>query len=495
DAVEHLFSGETARVVAEHRLNRTSSRSHCIFTLHLEQRSRVAEESHITRSKLHLVDLAGSERVGKTGSDGQVLKEANYINRSLSFLEQCVIALSDPQRGHIPYRSSKLTTFLRDSLGGNSRTVMVANIIPVPEYIVETVSTLRFAKRVMCIENEFHVNREVDPVLRLKELEKEIVALKKDIQFMQGNNGADALDTDTVHSLVNAYISEGGDDTDATLDISAYRNILDAFSYMRRLVRQGGGVATKGGDLAGATPDVTESMAGIPSGTGAEEGAGDILEGTGAFVAGLAPEYMQPSDTLPGTPSVQRKGSMLGGGTPSMRGHGTMRPAPNGTDLSRLSDDEVYALYREGPGVEYDNAVTENKAASKQCKAKVRSLATSVNDTKRRIDECLRLVGDGEAEREGGMDQGQIEALEELSGLRDTYRGLYADLKQARTEQDVVKQSLSQARQQLLTSFEQWRSESMRVNGVLQDGLVASDSVEAYTFALKRTGKSLLKRR
>lgn len=81
-------------------------------------------------SKVNLVDLAGSERTKKTGSEGKTLIEAQFINKSLSFLEQVVVALSDQQREHIPYRQNKLTYLLKDSIGGNSKTCMVANIWP-----------------------------------------------------------------------------------------------------------------------------------------------------------------------------------------------------------------------------------------------------------------------------------------------------------------------------------------------------------------------------
>lgn len=138
DALNCLFEGELNRTVRNHLLNETSSRSHTIFTMQIESRSRVESADKVVFSKLHLVDLAGSERTKKTGSDGQVLKEAQFINKSLSFLEQVVLALSDKKRDHIPYRQAKLTNYLRDSLGGNCRTVMIANIWPEKRFYEET---------------------------------------------------------------------------------------------------------------------------------------------------------------------------------------------------------------------------------------------------------------------------------------------------------------------------------------------------------------------
>lgn len=87
EAIAMIFEGETNRTISEHKLNKASSRSHCVFTVHLEIRSRVESSEKVIISKLHLVDLAGSERTKKTGSEGKSLLEAQFINKSLSFLE------------------------------------------------------------------------------------------------------------------------------------------------------------------------------------------------------------------------------------------------------------------------------------------------------------------------------------------------------------------------------------------------------------------------
>lgn len=137
EALDQLFNGELQRTVAEHQLNKRSNRSHCIFTFHISQKSRAGGNERVVHSKLHLVDLAGSERLKKTTMDDSgggesksstIKKESMYINQSLSFLEQCIVALSSKDQRHIPYRQTKLTNVLKDSLGGNSNTLMFACI-------------------------------------------------------------------------------------------------------------------------------------------------------------------------------------------------------------------------------------------------------------------------------------------------------------------------------------------------------------------------------
>merc|ERR1719482_1223229 len=181
EALHIFFEGDTNRHVAEHALNKGSTRSHCIFTIHVESRSRVESSEKVIFSKLHLIDLAGSERVKKTGSEGVMLKEATYINKSLTFLEQVVWALGDKHRDHVPYRQSKLTHLLKDSLGGNCKTSMIANVWPEAQMIEETGSTLRFATRMMRVSNEASVNIHLDPALLIKKYEREIKELKQEL--------------------------------------------------------------------------------------------------------------------------------------------------------------------------------------------------------------------------------------------------------------------------------------------------------------------------
>lgn len=181
EALAMLFEGETNRTISEHKLNKNSSRSHCIFTIHLETRSRVESSEKVVVSKINLVDLAGSERTKKTGIEGQTVMEASFINKSLACLGQVVVALSEKDRDHIPYRQSKLTYLLKDSIGGNCRTVMIAAIWPEESHLEETISTLRFAQRMMKVQNELSVNIQLDPDILLKKYERQIKDLKLEL--------------------------------------------------------------------------------------------------------------------------------------------------------------------------------------------------------------------------------------------------------------------------------------------------------------------------
>ena len=179
-----LFEGESNRTISEHKLNQGSSRSHCLFMIQLEMKSKIKSTEKIMVSKLNFVDLAGSERVKKTGSSGITLKEATYINRSLTFLEQVVVALTERKgraNDHVPYRQSKLTHILKDSIGGNCKTVMVANIWPEEQFLQETLSTLNFAQRMGGVVNVASVNIQLDINAQIKKMTKEIKELKQEL--------------------------------------------------------------------------------------------------------------------------------------------------------------------------------------------------------------------------------------------------------------------------------------------------------------------------
>ncbi|CAF2664748.1 unnamed protein product [Rotaria sp. Silwood2] len=181
EALNLLFEGETNRSIGQHVLNKQSSRSHCIFTILVECRAILSSDDKYTVSKLNLVDLAGSERLAKTNSEGVTKREATFINKSLSFLEQVVLNLSDKKTNYSHFRSSKLTHALKDSIGGRCNTVMIANIWPEIQHIEETVSTLRFASRMMCVPAEPTVNQVIDPVKAIENYKRENKYLKEEL--------------------------------------------------------------------------------------------------------------------------------------------------------------------------------------------------------------------------------------------------------------------------------------------------------------------------
>ncbi|KAK9941143.1 hypothetical protein M0R45_017769 [Rubus argutus] len=167
DVLELMKIGQRNRAVGATALNERSSRSHSVLTVHILGKELAS--GSILRGCLHLVDLAGSERVDKSEATGERLKEAQHINRSLSALGDVISALAQ-KSAHVPYRNSKLTQVLQDSLGGQAKTMMFVHINPELNALGETISTLKFAERVASIElGAARSNKETGEIRELKE--------------------------------------------------------------------------------------------------------------------------------------------------------------------------------------------------------------------------------------------------------------------------------------------------------------------------------------
>ncbi|MXQ93761.1 hypothetical protein E5288_WYG016875 [Bos mutus] len=188
-----MEAGWKNRSVGYTLMNKDSSRSHSIFTISIEIYA-VDErgKDHLRAGKLNLVDLAGSERQSKTGATGERLKEATKINLSLSALGNVISALVDGRCRHIPYRDSKLTRLLQDSLGGNTKTLMVACLSPADDNYDETLSTLRYANRAKNIRNKPRINEDPKDAL-LREYQEEIKKLKAILAQQMGPGSLSAL--------------------------------------------------------------------------------------------------------------------------------------------------------------------------------------------------------------------------------------------------------------------------------------------------------------
>ncbi|XP_018118289.1 kinesin-like protein KIF16B isoform X2 [Xenopus laevis] len=208
DVEELMDAGNINRTTAATGMNDVSSRSHAIFTINFTQAKFDAEMPCETVSKIHLVDLAGSERADATGATGVRLKEGGNINKSLVTLGNVISALADlsqdaanhlakKKQVFVPYRDSVLTWLLKDSLGGNSKTIMIATISPADINYGETLSTLRYANRAKNIINKPTINEDTNVKL-IRELRAEIARLKA--LLAQGNQIA-LLDSPTALSM------------------------------------------------------------------------------------------------------------------------------------------------------------------------------------------------------------------------------------------------------------------------------------------------------
>lgn len=486
EALGLLFEGEANRAIAEHQLNKASSRSHTIFTLSLELRGHGATESMLT-SKLHLVDLAGSERLSKTQSTGTVAKEAQHINKSLSFLEQVIMALGDKNREHIPYRSSKLTHMLKDSLGGNCKTIMVANVWAEPSHLDETLSTCNFAKRMMRVVSEAQRNVAEDPAVLVRRLEREIQELKQELSMHDSFSNRSGVKYDAyseqqrsdLRSQVLQFLESDGGPAGESIDpieLTSLRHVREVLLQCRHLYKAACRPATAGGvhraRPASRQPAAGEGSAAAGAGAAAaydEAAAVGDLEGDEGYMYtnGVAPDNAAPPGGIEGAHRPTASS------TP--RGHGAAGSDAAAAAASALPDKAAaYEDYKMGPGAELQKALSENKAALKEKKKVAKDLGLKINAIKHEMDdtkthqEMLRQEqaaagGPASPSSTAGAPPGTEVVSEEeyatllrLKELKRDYRQLYEELKMVKSEVGYTTKLIEQCTSQLLLEFGEW---------------------------------------
>uniref|UniRef100_A0A8C3JE06 Kinesin-like protein n=1 Tax=Calidris pygmaea TaxID=425635 RepID=A0A8C3JE06_9CHAR len=466
DALNLLFEGETNRVITEHTLNKNSSRSHCIFTIYIESRFRVFSDGKCVNSKINLIDLAGSERLSKTGSEGQVLKEATYINKSLSFLEQIIVALADPKRDHIPFRQSKLTHVLKDSLGGNCNTVLVANICGEAVHVEETLSSLRFATRMKWITTEPVINETYDREGTVKALEKEILLLKQELARHNSliNRSLVTYDPLTnvqiaeIKSQVHKYLTGDIDE----IDIVNIRQVQEVFKQFKLVVsQQEHEVESK---LRSKRGPVCQSV--VEGGVGSPASAEIPL--LILIISGAKPD-------LPTSVCV-------------------FLAFPCSSPPSKLV---AFEQFKEEGGSEINRIFKENKSILLARKRRSSAVAQRVNFIKREIESIRKTLEAQKQERwqqgEYVDDKGQIIIDEEefllimkLKDLKEEYRSGYAELQDLKAEIQYCQHLVDQCRNKLISEFEIWYSESFLIPKDMQEALKPGGNIRPGMIPINR---------
>jgi len=532
EALNLLFEGETNRAIASHSLNRTSSRSHCIFTVYIESHSRVQSDARFTLSKINFVDLAGSERLSKTRSEGKIQEEAMYINKSLSFLEQTVIALADRRRDHIPFRQSKLTHYLKDSIGGGCNTLMVANVWGEASQIEESVSTLRFACRMMCVPIVPALNEQYDPVLMVRKLEKEIRDLKSELAMHDTLTNRSHVTYEPLSEQQRYEIkqqvrnfSEGGLDEIDIVNVRQITGVFEAFKeiysqqekeieekfrtkYMLvdktdpssiAAAQQAGVAISDEGELVGE-PDGTSFGIGPAPTSGKPAGLAvvnakkrDLKRGKSKDRASPAPKVGSPAHSTKGAPDGTSSGTPSGDkkedretGTPTSSSGGPAksdaRPPRPSTPPPRP---EAFEEFKKEVGSELNRILCDNKGILTAKKKAYAELAKQINYTKSEIDSSTHKLNTLKEDREAqtlstALPDSEVVISEEefleikhLRDLKAAYRQDFTDHRNLKKEVQYCQNLVDQARQKLVQEFDSWYSESFAAESDLQTSIDA----------------------
>lgn len=234
EGIKKLKTGSHKRQVAATKCNDLSSRSHTVFTItvYIKRPSEVGED-YVSAGKLNLVDLAGSENIQRSGAENKRAAEAGLINKSLLTLGRVINALVE-KSSHIPYRESKLTRLLQDSLGGRTKTCIIATLSPAKSNLEETISTLDYAFRAKNIRNKPQVNQTISKKTLLKEFTAEIEKLKMELIATRQRNGVYLTEENyeeiTTISESRRILSDEQREKIETLEINLRNKVQELFS-------------------------------------------------------------------------------------------------------------------------------------------------------------------------------------------------------------------------------------------------------------------------
>ncbi|KAL8804296.1 MAG: hypothetical protein Q9182_002661 [Xanthomendoza sp. 2 TL-2023] len=232
--IKLLQDGSHKRQVAATKCNDLSSRSHTVFTITVYiKRTAASGEDFVSAGKLNLVDLAGSENIQRSGAENKRAAEAGLINKSLLTLGRVINALVE-RGSHIPYRESKLTRLLQDSLGGRTKTCIIATVSPAKSNLEETISTLDYAFRAKNIRNKPQVNQTISKKTLLREFTVEIEKLKGELMATRHRNGvyltAEGYDEITQESESRRILSEEQKDKIETMEVNLRNKVQELFT-------------------------------------------------------------------------------------------------------------------------------------------------------------------------------------------------------------------------------------------------------------------------
>lgn len=536
EALNLLFSGELARTTAQHKLNRRSNRSHSVFTIYVQQRQRSGVSERVTHSKLHLVDLAGSERLKKTmdaDSEDTTRKESMAINQSLTYLEQCVMKLA-AKSTHIPYRQSKLTNILKDTLGANCKTLMIACIYGEDAHLEESVSTLKLASRMMRVQNETSTVETIDSAALIKKQARIIKALKQELLMH------DALVERTgvtyepytpeqqqqMAQMLERYVEAPEAEEEDVLNIDSFRQMLEVCKQFKKMLlhsraetQQAHEMALQGGmmDATGRPLTAQEIAAGAlmedtriadefdPNKT---PFVGDSEHGEG-FAIGTAHHDSRPMGGIEGSSkfdgSKKSRGQprspvsitrSLGADSPTtgMGATGHEFGSPGSTmGPGGPAAQAMFEAYAKSEGADVYEDFNRAKAELKEVRMRSKELTAGINEAKYDIDrlqseiasrktsriELLTKSGLRSKETEEIVDEEEFRLMKELREAKRAYKNGYERLQKVKGSIQEAQMRVARVKDDLASGF-LMRSQEATFDGEATGPADQLDDQEAF---------------
>ncbi|CDI75582.1 kinesin motor domain-containing protein, putative [Eimeria praecox] len=460
EALNLLFIGDANRIVAETPLNDCSTRSHCIFTVWIA--SKETGSSSTKKAKLHLVDLAGSERVKQSGTrpGDCIFQEACSINLTLHYLEQVIVALQQKAAGqatHVPYRNSLMTSVLKDSLGGNCKTRMIATVALELYAINETINTCRFAQAVAQVRNEAEVNEEEEPSAIIQRLQKENEKLRGQLQLAAAAaTGEDIEITEETNAIcrdaVERFLMAEGADTQLPVTAS---EMTDANGRCRRrdckeaLQRLQLHVEQRDAEIATLLGIIHQSS--DPASNSSSNTGNNVYDPLGALTrAAVEAAVRAGSGFRERDGNGEEEKPWLAGAeaTALLKDRGrafeVLRRSARKTEFLEADSKRMQELYMEA---------NKCKEAAMKAKEKIADARSSLE--KIRIRKCLQSGNKGEILLEEDTPE-ETHLLQQVAVWRDEYIKNINDLNAAKRELKRLYLTVERNRKKLQQDFEGW---------------------------------------
>ena len=418
-AISMLLDGDSKLSLGEHKYHRAVNKSHTVFILDLVGR----KGTRMTHSRLLMLDLAAAEEAG----------DSAYVNQSMSYLQQLVVSITDKDIKHLPFRRSKLTYLLKDAIGGNCRTSVIANVWPEKQNNKETLSTFKFASELGKVMNDAHVNTMEPLELQIERLQEEKAMLEAEAELqdeLAGNVKVDGLKEDDekqVADLVSLFLSDEID----TIPLQSAAHIKAIFAEIkRRYIDIPNEIMREVGQNFTLTERVKNVKA--PKDVGTVDGAG--------FSIGVAPSQDRPCNirtvTKLGTSSQQQGGRAENPAVPTK--------------------EQMFEIFKLRDGKAQATDLIEAKRETKSCVEAKKQAVEHINS----IHDELQNVG-AEIDRRGIRGKSRLFEedafyIQKEIDLKKQYRESYADIQQKQANIDALKEKCATLRTTLLNAFEEW---------------------------------------
>ncbi|BBN03135.1 hypothetical protein MPTK1_2g21020 [Marchantia polymorpha subsp. ruderalis] len=499
-AVERIFAekvakpeaGITVHVSYLEVYNEMSSRSHCVFTMFVERHSGLRTLQEVTSSKLNLVDLAGSERLKRTEVGGTTKKEAMLINKSLSFLEQAVFALRQGL-GHVPFRQSRLTTLLKDALGGNCKTVLIVCAWAEDFFLDETISALRFAQRVKYLKTSAVINKKADAANTQRRYVREISELKQELALRDALTGRPSISYDelteetrsALRERIQAFLAEeAGIDS---IPIENFKQVKELFCLFKEAQVSLRGELEKLLRDYGGGPDtfLNHSQHDVDINPGSEEADDEEcvgeLDKEGFHVGPVAPDNARPD--LPTSPhamlrAIRSPGLKYGEDTllDYNKAPPAVAPPPNLWELDEDTRNEAFSEFKHttDEGRTQDHELRTKTAELRLRKQTARELCTTVNDAKLEIANIKKVLDEQSKQsarvefNNQGFDEQKYHLMQRFREARSAYQRGAQEFKEVKTDLELLQQEVRDCKQKLLESFFRWFEVKTQYKGDLQ---------------------------